>query len=195
MHPLSPAEVWLANIDRPACDMQEYMLLIRKIARGKILEIGLRDGVSTACFILGLHDKGENATGHVYSVDIEDRNAGIFSDPCWTFIHGNSLDPDVVQHIVQDVGSCNIVLIDGDHRRPSVRSDLNRYGALVRPGGLLMVHDVDVRVETPPDAGLDWPTIAVREEYEEFLRAAKNWQSLIMPGKFGLGIAKRPIPG
>ena len=51
----------------------------------------------------------------------------------------------------------DLLFIDGDHSYDGVRADFELYGRLVRPGGLIALHDVneDFRtrrgVETPVD--------------------------------------------
>ncbi|MDA1193293.1 MAG: class I SAM-dependent methyltransferase [Candidatus Poribacteria bacterium] len=62
-----------------------------------------------------------------------------------------------------DGDSVDFLFIDGDHSYEGVRSDYERYHGLVRPGGLIMFHDVFT-----PDGG----------EYPEGLGVAKFWNEI-----------------
>ena len=57
-------------------------------ARGNVLELGVRAGVSTAALLAGVSDHG----GHVWSVDRDDCAPVFAGHPHWTFIQGDSLD-------------------------------------------------------------------------------------------------------
>ena len=78
-------------------DMWDYSQYMRHLTTSRpnsvVLEIGVRMGVSTAAFLLGVEKSG----GHVYSVDIDPRCGALYRDhPQWTFIHANSKHVDKV---------------------------------------------------------------------------------------------------
>ena len=60
----TPIEVYNRWHDDPTSDMYEYMDYLRSVAKGNILEIGVRGGVSTACFLLGLEQKRWTSLEH-----------------------------------------------------------------------------------------------------------------------------------
>lgn len=118
----------------PYHDMSDYMDFLREVAVGNVFEIGVRDGVSTAALLMGVHSRG---VGHVYSVDINPNCAHALSDPAWSFIHGHS------QEIIKPEFQLDVLLIDGDHSYRSVMMDYLRFSPLVKRGGLILMHDVE----------------------------------------------------
>jgi predicted O-methyltransferase YrrM len=172
-------DLYQKNIEH---DMNEYSPLLREMAKGNILEIGVRGAVSTAAFLLGIQKNG----GWLCSVDVVKKCYETFSGhKDWLFVHGDSHDGHIVD-LIKLLGPYDIVFIDGDHSRDGVRADLHNFGPLVKKGGMLLAHDVDITV--PPEHEPDWPTIAVREEFDSYVYE-RCWTSHIVPGKFGLGIA------
>jgi predicted O-methyltransferase YrrM len=184
----TPREIydWYKNI--PSHDMQEYLPFLRAAANGRVLEIGVRDGVSTAAFLLGLERRGS----HLYSVDVEERCGDLYDHLQWSFIHENSHNVRLVDEKLRVFGLpalvFDVVFIDGDHSREGVRADLYNYGPLVRQGGMLLAHDVAITV--PVKQRNNWPGPWVREEFDRFQREM-GWPGFIIPGKFGMGVLIR----
>jgi predicted O-methyltransferase YrrM len=48
-------------------------------------------------------------------------------------------------------GAIDFLFIDGDHTYDGVRSDFETYGPLVRPGGMIALHDIVQNPTLPPD--------------------------------------------
>lgn len=67
-----------------------------------------------------------------------------------TLIQGDCHHPDVVEQIRQ-LGPYDFCFIDADHTYQSVRADWDNYGPMVKPGGLVGLHDITPR----PDYGVD----------------------------------------
>lgn len=128
-----PAKVYEAHVMNPACDMSAHLPLLRYLARGEVLEIGVRQGVSTAALLLGVQENG----GHVYSIDVDPECARVFEGhPGWTFIAGHSRND--ADRIACQVPRPNLLFIDGDHCYDMVLNDLERYGTMVQPGGTIL---------------------------------------------------------
>lgn len=74
-----------------------------------IVEFGTRGGVSTWAFLDGLP-----ADGHMWSMDIEDCVVPprVSSDPRWTFIQGDDMDPLAQRQLP---GGADLVFIDTSH--------------------------------------------------------------------------------
>jgi len=53
-------------------------------------------------------------------------------------------------------GSCSLVFVDGNHSRPVVADDLERYWPKVEPGGLLVGHDYSARFPGVVQAADEW---------------------------------------
>lgn len=171
-------------------DMAAFAPWLRDHAHGNILEIGTRYGASTSAFLLGVQQRG----GHVYSLDIADCSHLFPGHPQWTFIRGNS-------HSVQAFGAngsppspiFDIILIDGDHTREGFRDDLTRYWPFLKPGGLMLCHDIAPETwmtrEEHPES--DYPSCHLREELAAFC-AAHGLTHEELPGRFGMGVVRKP---
>jgi len=61
-------------------------------------------------------------------------------------LRANSHDPAVLERVRGLLGGdpLDFLFIDGDHRYEGVKQDFETYGSLVRPGGLVAVHDISV---------------------------------------------------
>lgn len=123
----------------------EFLYSIAKNMRPlkTILEIGVNNGTSTSCLLLGLRDS--NSDARLYSIDKNDvkDKVGKFvgkeffkeisSD--WTFIHGDSKAVSWDKEI-------DVLLIDGDHSYNGVKADYEKYVPFVRKGGIILIHDI-----------------------------------------------------
>jgi predicted O-methyltransferase YrrM len=101
-------------------------------------------------------------------------------------IEGDSHDPAVLARVRDAlVGRpIDLLFIDGDHSLGGVRDDWRRYAPLVRPGGLVVFHDLILSAEFPDcRVGLLWqelaPRFASREVVEQYgigwLRMPEDW--------------------
>lgn len=188
----TPQDNYDANRLLTEQDMWEYSPYLRAIAKGTILEIGVCGGVSTAAFLCGLEQHG----GHLYSIDIDPKCETLFDHAQWTFINSDSREYGWRAELPLD-----ILFIDGDHHYDTVMSDLQTYSPFVKPGGLILMHDVG------PDArNFDWRTqrwTDGRPEEHQYppydpLHAMVNFllegtceYEATIPGQFGLGVIKR----
>lgn len=185
---MTPQEIWDHYRKDPLQDMYDYSPYLKFIAKGTILEIGVREGVSTAAFLLGV----ETAGGHVFSVDVNPACKEIYDHPQWTFIHAHSvIDANEIGETVE--GCVDILLIDGDHSYDTVMSDLNNFTPLVKPGGLILMHDIDPCAEvTPKIINQGWfPILDPRRAFSEFLAAHPTWNASIRRGRLGLGVIEK----
>jgi cephalosporin hydroxylase len=68
-------------------------------------------------------------------------------------LHGNSHEPPSRQWLQSELGgtSVDVLVIDADHRFEAVKEDIITYAPLVRPGGLILMHDVLLRYPKFPD--------------------------------------------
>lgn len=180
----TPIEVYNQWHDDPTSDMYEYMDYLRAIAGGNILEIGVREGVSTSCFLLGLKQHG----GHLWSIDINPECGELFDDPQWTFINGDSN-----KLTLANAPQIDILFIDGDHTSPSVDNDLFNFASLVRYGGLILMHDIIPAKNLTEDMIRDgYGTPDVRRAYDRYITET-GFEHLEMDGQFGLGAIHKGI--
>ena len=183
-------EVWNQYRNDPNDSMRDHMDFLRILGRQhlRIMEIGIREGSSTASFLLGLRE----SNGHLWSVDKEGRCWAAVSDggEHWTFIHADSRDAATVKSKVPP--ELDILMIDGWHDAEFVRADLENYTPLVRPGGFILMHDVapSFRI-TPEMMAKGWHDLSgVRPAFDNFVRAT-SYAAWIQPGRFGLGIIQK----
>ena len=95
-------------------------------------------------------------------LELDDHGAPIF--------RGDSHDPAARAWLISQfwhrpgATPVDVLVIDGDHSAAGVRADLADYGPLVRPGGLILLHDI----ASPPDPARPvevapvWPELKIR---------------------------------
>lgn len=65
---------------------------------------------------------------------------------------GDTHDPASREWLLGELAGdpVDVLIVDADHRYEAVKEDLRMYGSLVRPGGMIFIHDVLLR---PPEFG------------------------------------------
>lgn len=164
-------------------DINHHLGLLYSLARGNVVELGTRTGVSTAALLAGVAERG----GHVWSVDLEDCS-GLFDSELWTFVQGDSRDVDgffsriTVPPELRDVTGrmlFDLILIDTEHTYEQAAAELDAWSEYLWPGGHILLHDT----ETFP---------GVRRAVEEFCQE-KGWEvTYILPCN---GMAIVEVPG
>jgi cephalosporin hydroxylase len=152
-------------------DIQHHLPLLYSLARGHVVELGTRTGVSTAALLAGVEAHG----GCVLSVDVDERSAKVAEGhPKWTFWHGSSTDPATVD----DIDPIDLLLIDTEHTYEQARAELALWGPHVAAGGTICMHDP----ETFP---------GVRRAATEFA-ASKGWPITFVLPNNGMAVIERP---
>ncbi len=118
-------------------DIQHHLGLLFSLARGSVLELGTRTGVSTTALLAGV----EKAGGRVVSVDIDDCSAVAKDHPQWSFWQGSSTDANMAQDIATYNGPFSLILIDTFHCLEQAAEELSLWGPHVAPGGHICMHD------------------------------------------------------
>ena len=174
-------------------DIQHHLPLLFSLARGNVLELGTRSGVSTAALLAGVERHG----GHVWSVDIEDCQNVAQGHTQWTFVQGDSRDAEEILHTLFDrfVGTSHypahdqregmtgfdLILIDTFHAYENATTELAAWHSYVVPGGTILMHDT----ETFP---------GVRRAAQEF--ADKHgWPITFVLPCHGMAVITRPMEG
>jgi hypothetical protein len=173
---VNPLEVY-DRYQREWSDVGLHLPWLKDNAHGRVLEIGVREGISTAALLLGVRNRG----GHVWSVDIDDRSA-LYDAKDWSFIKANS-NVDY-SRIFNEMGhrdasfKIDLLFIDGDHSYAACMSDLTMYGPYA---DVIAVHDTNSNY-----LGVWEATIAyLRQNLSKFKRAEFRNES------HGLGILYR----
>ena len=135
--------VQIGNLVNAVWDVQatDWMLplfhaLARKYAPVRVGETGFRGGTSAAAWLIAARDYG----GHVYSMDIDQCEPGrqfvaeLGLSRYHTFIQADSREGMFPEML-------DILFIDGDHSAEGVKNDRERFGPLVRSGGVILYHD------------------------------------------------------
>lgn len=152
-------------------DIQHHLPLLFSLARGNVLELGTRSGVSTAALLAGVEMHG----GHVWSVDIDPRSAQVAAGhPLWTFVQSDSRNPE----LPAQVGTVDTLLIDSEHTWEMATAELALWGLHVAPGGVILMHDP----ETFP---------GVRRAAQEFADA-HGWPITFVLPNNGMAVIERP---
>ncbi|MGA9135610.1 MAG: class I SAM-dependent methyltransferase [Candidatus Sulfotelmatobacter sp.] len=116
-------------------DIQGHLPRLKNAARGRVMEIGVRRGVSTSALLAGLEEHG----GHLWSVDLDSCPVVFSGHPQWTFFRADSIKhAAALQALMPE--AIDILLVDGDHSYEGALSDLLSFGPRTRR---ILVHDTD----------------------------------------------------
>jgi cephalosporin hydroxylase len=156
-------------------DIQHHVGLLYSLARGNVVELGTRTGVSTAALLAGVEARG----GRVVSVDVDPASANVAAGhPQWTFFQGDSTDKAVATAVYAMGAPFSLALIDTLHTVEQVSVELDLWWPHVKPGGYICVHDP----ETFP---------GVRRAVREFC-AARNWPVTFVLPCNGMAVIEVP---
>ncbi len=108
---------------------------IKNIKDIKILEFGVREGVSTKLFV----NLAEKNNGMVFSVDLVDYSNLIESNK-WKFIHSRD---DNFELIKKEIGNgFDVILLDSQHEANHVKNIIYNYYDLLKKGGYFFIDDI-----------------------------------------------------
>jgi predicted O-methyltransferase YrrM len=161
-----------------ASDINEHLPLIRRLTMEveatKVLELGVRGGVSTVAFLSALEVTG----GMLLSVDI-DMPAFDVDVSRWMFLKAD----DTTQYAKTLIGQLayyDVIFIDTSHAYLHTHEELISYAHFIRPGGVLMMHDVNVK-SFPHHDGIqpDYPVRKALDDwtsvFESFHEGTLEW--------------------
>ena len=172
--------------------MQSYVLMLYEFVLerrpDKVLEIGVQNGQSTKTILMALKRIGK---GKLVSIDHKRRH-GILDEEYpdlkeyWHFIQGSSHSPESLQaakDALEEGELYDMFFIDGDHKMPGVKQDFDEYSELVKPGGIILLHDITNQNE---DVHELWDQIT----WDKF---AINWGRARNHVTPGFGIVRKPL--
>lgn len=157
-------------------DINEHLPTLRdlvvKLDARKVIELGVRTGVSTVAWLTGLQD----TDGHLWCVDVGTAPPMVTSHSRCTFVQGDDLSEDVLGQLPDEV---DLVFVDTDHRYQLTVDEIATYKHRVRPGGCMVFHDVAVETFDHHD-GTE-PPFPVRTAVAEWAEAdgltVERWEN------------------
>ena len=108
---------------------------IKNIDKPFILELGVREGVSTKMFL----EVCDQNNGNLISVDILDCSK-ISNNPRWKFIHSSDDNFELINKLLNQ--KIDILFIDSLHEPNHVRKVFYNYYNFVKTNGLIFIDDV-----------------------------------------------------
>lgn len=159
--------------------LARFVSMVERLDAKHVIELGTRTGVSTVAWLYALEHTG----GRLTSIDI-DAQPPIGEWPHWTFIQGDDLDP----RITSELDPADIVFIDTSHLYEHTRSELAVYRHLVKPGGLMVLHDTQL---VRPEGAPAFPRFPVRKAITEFV-ADQRLEWLEHTDSWGLAVITLP---
>lgn len=191
---------WLG---RPIIQLPEDMVRIQEaIYRVKpdvLIETGVAHGGSLVFYSSLFRAMGK---GRVIGVDIEIRQhnrAAIEAHEMFdriTLVEGSSVAPEIINYIKNliEPGESVMVLLDSNHSKSHVLSELEAYAPMVTPGSYIIATDgIMGQIVGAPRTHPDWQWNNPREAAREFLSTHPEFclsQELV---PFNEGVATRPI--
>lgn len=141
-------ETLYGNNDGDAGLARAIWCLIRHLRPRNVVETGVLHGV-TSRFILEALER--NGVGHLWSIDLppmepvwQDEIGIAVGDqfrPRWSYIKGTSKRR--LPGLLSKLGQIDVFVHDSLHSEQNVRFELDRAFAAVRPGGAIVVDDID----------------------------------------------------
>lgn len=130
------------GLTSPNSAMAKHLSFLKQLviehSAKQVVEIGVCTGQSTIAFLAGLQETG----GELWSVDIEMPRPPInqyLNHPIWNFVLGSSW-----YNVYQAPKQIDILFVDGAFENRLV--DMEIYGAKVRDGGYILVHDTEQEI-------------------------------------------------
>ena len=110
---------------------------IKKIQNLKILELGVKEGISTSLFLKLCEENG----GILISVDIDDYSK-LYSNSNWNFIHSRDDNFKKINSELQKMEGLNVIYIDSYHEPNHVKKVLYNYYNLLNQNGFIFIDDI-----------------------------------------------------
>ena len=110
---------------------------IAKIQNLKVLELGVRKGISTSMFL----KLCEENNGNLLSVDIDDYG-NLFQNNKWKFIHSRDDNFEIINKEISKMGGLDVLYIDSFHEPNHVKKLFYNYYKLLNKNGFIFVDDI-----------------------------------------------------
>jgi glycosyltransferase involved in cell wall biosynthesis len=120
----------------------DHLPMLKAYAKGAVLELGSREGVSTSALLEGVVEKG----GQVWSVDYDPACAEAwYGHPRWHFVCGDSTSPETAAALAAAglPEKIDLLFVDTEHTYAQVTRELNFWLPRLTPTGTVLVHDTE----------------------------------------------------
>jgi predicted O-methyltransferase YrrM len=147
----------------------------------KVLELGVRSGVSTAAFLAAAEQVG----GHVWSVDIAPPQVPTdrwLDSGFWSLAVGDDMQ------IPGSPRLFDVLFIDTSHAYAHTLAELRKFVPMVAPGGTVFCHDT--RLEAPELVGPQPPFPVARALDAFCAETGRSWAD--HDAQYGLGEIVKP---
>jgi len=108
---------------------------IKNINNVKILEFGVREGISTKLFV----SLAEKNNGKVFSVDL-DNYSNLINSNTWKFIHSRDDNFELIKSKIDN--EFDVILLDSQHEANHVKNIIYNYYDLLKKGGYFFIDDI-----------------------------------------------------
>lgn len=180
-----------ADVCAVASDIREYLPVLNAEVMGHpgcvAVEFGVRAGNSTVALLTAV----EAVQGSLWSVDVSmpgGHAADLLGHPRWTFNKGSSVDPDLA---ATGPAAVDVLFIDTLHTYALTLDELTLWGPRVAAGGVILLHDTDLRDPRSTDPSLpedvEYPVRTAAFDYMK-TRTGLAWEEI--PGQYGLGVIR-----
>jgi cephalosporin hydroxylase len=191
---------WLG---RPVIQLPEDMIriqeLIYQLQPDVIVETGVAHGGSLI-FYAGLC--AAMGKGRVIGIDIEIRSHNRQEieahrlSPMIHLVEGSSTAPEIIQHVRDQIGSKEsvLVLLDSNHSQAHVAAELDAYGPMVSPGSYIVACDgIMQQVAGAPRTENDWTWNNPISAVNEFLDRNPNFEAHEPTWPFNEGVIRERV--
>ena len=154
-------------------EFEELLALYKERTPYRVLEIGNADGGTIYHWL-----KNAIAATRVIGIDIDPKDFDLWQEWCspnseLILITADSRNDGTVRLVNQAApNGLDWLFIDGGHEYETARSDFERYGALVNPGGMIALHDI--KTHPASEVGRLWREIQQAGYVTSELIAAPN---------------------
>jgi hypothetical protein len=121
--------------------------LVRHLRPRQIVETGVARGITSRVLLEGLQQNGE---GHLWSIDLpmlrtpwHDQTAAAVPDALrgrWTYVRGSSRRR--LRRLLEELGEIDVFVHDSAHTHANMSFEFETAWSALRPGGVLVSHDI-----------------------------------------------------
>jgi len=157
-----------------------------------LVELGTQAGVSYFCFCQAAAEQGVELRAHAVDTFRGDAHTAGYDERIWNEVSAHNAAhyagfSTLHRMLFEEAAplfapeSIDLLHIDGYHTYEAVRADFELWWPRVRPGGLVLLHDVAARI-------LDFGA------YRYFAELARDHEAFLFHHGFGLGVVAKPGP-